>query len=1272
MTEPTQAELCPECNTPVPRQAPGGLCPVCLLGDAVAHMGEEPVCEMVETDHSLQPGSTIDSELAADLALDFATDERVEPLRIFGDYELHAEIGHGGMGVVYRARQLRLNRSVALKMIRAGKYSSLGDIQRLQCEAEAAGGLDHPGIVPVFECGEHEGLHYFTMALVEGLTLSDRISQGPLPAREAAELMLKVTEAIAFAHARGVIHRDIKPSNILLDKQGQPRITDFGLAKQVSSESDLTTTGQILGTPAFMPPEQAQGRIAEIGAAADIYALGAVLYATLTGRPPFQAQTSVDTLRMVVEEMPLAPRLFDSTIPADLETICLKCLEKSTSRRYSSACGLADELNRFLKGEPITARPVAIARRVGRWYRRHWATATTAACFLLMIAAIAITLAVTNRQLKRELFNTEKAEAEAALSSREAQSQLWVSYLNAATAKHGSGQSGQRFEAMRAIEQALKLPIPQGHSKIELTNAAIAAICLPDMEVEFSLPHRIRTAATVDSRLTVYGVAEVASQQFHVRSVATRETIFSLPIAQWRFEYVGPKFSPDSSMLVYAKTVDGVSCLHLWKIGQSDPLANFGADAAAVTFCPDSQRCAVCGFDGRIRVFEIDSMKVVLTIDSGLKAPVVVWNPKFDQLVVMDDYHWQVVDAVNGKKINELEEPRGLLGWPTWHPAGKLLCIPTRDLGISIWDVASGKKVAPPMVGHRRGGTIAAFSPSGDHLVSNDWGNLIRLWDWRSGQQLLTIPASGVVLGFSQDGHLLADCAPERIGIIRFTERTGARAIWEHSLNSNFRYLHFVPCVNRTGRLFATKVGDDVALVDLVQNEIVARLPLGSNGPLRFGEIDGHETLWTYGVSGLWEWPIKAVEGTGTCIGPARLIADIETENVWSASRDGRLVLIPLTSGGLLYDTITRRRQHLPHPPDVRSTAVSTDGTIVATGSHSSDAAGVIVWNGETGKKIAELPVSAGNARISPDVKWLCTNTGSVRLWKIGQWNESQQVTQSMGQGLFSPDSQILAIEDLSRIRLISTKTGNEVATLSAPGKTRLVVQAFTPDGEQIITCGEDTGALHIFDLREIRLQLTELGLDWDAPSFPPRTSREQASPLLPFTVDLSSFNNLPEAKALNQTAQKHFRAGEVYQALEEWREAIRLLPENARAHNQIAWVLSTGPEELRDSSQAVEFATRAVQLEPQNTDYLNTLGVALYRGGQWRAAIERLSECVQLCSEPESHDTFFLAMAHWQLGELESSRKWLTQAVQWMDKHAPDNQELQRFAAEAKQLITP
>jgi tRNA A-37 threonylcarbamoyl transferase component Bud32/predicted secreted protein len=346
------------------------------------------------------------------------------PLGFFAGYELLEVIAHGGMGIVYKARQVQANRTVALKMILVGQLASAEDITRFKTEASAAATLDHPNVVPVFEVGEHEGRHFYSMGLVEGQTLSELLQGGPLAPKEAARLMRQVAQAVAHAHAKGIIHRDLKPQNVLLSQDGSPRVADFGLAKQVSAGGDLTATGQVLGTPNFMSPEQARGAQAQIGPLSDVYSMGAMLYCLLTGRPPFQAANLIETLRQVATQEPVSPRLLNAAVDLDLETITLKCLEKEPAKRYATAMEFADDLDSFLNGRPIRARAVGATEHVWRWCRRNPLAASLCAAIatLLIVGGVGgTTLAVmANRSALRADQNALRADRNARQSGENA------------------------------------------------------------------------------------------------------------------------------------------------------------------------------------------------------------------------------------------------------------------------------------------------------------------------------------------------------------------------------------------------------------------------------------------------------------------------------------------------------------------------------------------------------------------------------------------------------------------------------------------------------------------------------------------------------------------------------------------------------------------------------------------------------------------------------------------------------------------------------------
>jgi len=418
--------LCPKCGVEIPADAPEGGCPGCLLESGLGLFADAFVAGVDSSvaastlrgpateDGSAKPNDSgpVDKPVRNDVTPmphGNKTARGAAVLGEFGDYELLEEIGRGGQGVVYRAHQKSLNRVLALKVIGLGYWATETHVKRFRREAEAAASLDHPSIVPIYEVGERDGSCYFSMKFVEGGQLDEVVRRAPMSIRQAAELIAKVARTVHYAHEHGILHRDIKPGNVLLDVNGEPLLTDFGLARLIEAESTVTRTLEVMGTPSYMAPEQAVGNNANLTSATDVYGLGAVLYQLLTGHPPFAGGTTYETIKLLLDTEPRQPRLWNRKIGRDLSAICLKCLEKDPKRRYSSALALGEDLERWLRHEPILAKRSGFFTRARKWVRRNPTSALLAASLIALAAAMGWNL------WKSELINRPTTKAIAVL-----------------------------------------------------------------------------------------------------------------------------------------------------------------------------------------------------------------------------------------------------------------------------------------------------------------------------------------------------------------------------------------------------------------------------------------------------------------------------------------------------------------------------------------------------------------------------------------------------------------------------------------------------------------------------------------------------------------------------------------------------------------------------------------------------------------------------------------------------------------------------------------
>jgi WD40 repeat protein len=703
-------------------------------------------------------------------------------VRYVGDYELLEEIARGGMGVVYRARQVSLHRVVALKMILKGELAGEADVRRFQQEAEAAANLDHPNIVPIYEVGDHEGRQYFSMKLIE-------LGPRPQDQRQCAATLARVARAVHHAHQRSILHRDLKPSNILIDRQGEPHVADFGLAKNVADNDSATRSGTIVGTPAYMAPEQAR---AEKGltTAVDVWSLGAILYEWLTGSPPFRGDDAFSTLMKVANEEPIRPSSVRATIDRDLETICLKCLEKEPDRRYGSAEAVADDLERWARGEPILARPATRAQRLRKWARREPIAAAFAACSVLFVVSflglllfgyvkIARTLEAESTARGREAVEHLRAEKErrAAESLRLiAQSQV-VLVSNPPLALALAIEGAERAEPRTAEHNNTLLAAAELAERRRFDAPPVPARAGLRPKLGFSsvaFSPDSKTLAATTTRLTFDGRVPVGSWEEHqalVWDLGTGRLLHTLHVPG--LNIVKVVFSPDNRCLAtihegYAVVEydDRTQALHteravrLWDVQTGKELHVFGGHDNRVTFAAFSRNgnyLATGGWDGNARVWETDSGKLLhelrtgqgslrgvrfsgdgtrlLTESEGLRRESAAEAEAGSQGVVFPRER-------DPRLRPEVKIVRVRGGFGGWSGTGISSGLQEDRLPARLWDVATGKEIArlklPGDAGKEQATTVAScFDGNGDgRIITGHADGALRVWDGRTGRHL--------------------------------------------------------------------------------------------------------------------------------------------------------------------------------------------------------------------------------------------------------------------------------------------------------------------------------------------------------------------------------------------------------------------------------------------------------------------------------------------------------------------------------------------------------
>jgi WD40 repeat protein/predicted Ser/Thr protein kinase len=992
-------------------------------------------------------------ELAPELAEFFADRAAVErlagPLRsvtpagppadVVGDYELLEEIARGGMGAVYKARQKSLGRVVALKMILAGPLASPADVQRFRQEAEAAAHLEHPSIVPLYEVGQSQGRPFFSMKLIEGGSLA-RWSQEPGATaprqRRAARLLATVARAVHYAHQRGILHRDLKPANILLGPDDQPYITDFGLAKRVEGDSALTQSGAITGTPAYMAPEQAAGE-RRLTTAVDVYGLGAVLYELLTGRPPFRAQTPLDTLLQVRTQEPARPRALNPKADRDLETVCLKCLEKDASKRYGSAEALADDLERWLNGEPIRARPATLRELAVKWAKRRPALAALSGVAALLVAAmLAVTLWGWDQATHAERAAKEKAAADRA--AREAADD------KAAAEKARADEAARRANYINA-----HLALEKGTNWIERGDIPRGLLWLV-RGLDWAPQDADELQRSLRALLGSWGrsIPQIRTVFPHVGSLSTMA------------------LSPDGKVLVTA----GGKTAQLWETATGKSLGaplQHQQEIRAVAFSPDSKTVVTAGESpgqlGTARFWDVTTSKQVGEIG---RVDFVAYSPDGKLLVTVHGRTAQLWEAKSGKPVGRRFEHDYGVVFVVFSPDSKTLA--TTEWGgrhARLWDVETGKPVGKPLK-HRTDGQFvqALFSPDGRTLLTRDSGGLLWFWDVAKGVSTREhwgvdgFTCKFIDAAFSRDGRFVLT-AEYGTWLVRVWDLATNHPVGSATRHPEVSKVAFGP----DGRSFVTAVRRDVQLVRLP-----AGVPPGDPGPV---------VLWNMqDKMRVHHLPIKFQFGDPVCLPP-----------------DGKRVLVSNQENGAaeLWEVAGGKLLHrFPHKKQVWIAAFSPDGktAVTATGED------LFSWDVATGEPLGQ-PIHVGfndvrRVALSPDGRTLFA-AGQYRpvskrhtkycythqLWDLRTGKavgESIRTNFPITATTFSPDGKMVvtaigsnyaAFMELTEVQVRDAATGQVLHRLLEKGDQtqwvpRITKLVFSPDGKKLLmlSSGKETG----------------------------------------------------------------------------------------------------------------------------------------------------------------------------------------------------------------------